>query len=163
MAELKVASSEATFCAVKDAFARHGYPEMVVSDNGPQFSSETFRTFAKENCFTHITSSPHYPLANGEAERAVQTVKCLCKKDNDKTRAHLAYRATPLEQECSPAQLLMGRNLRTSLPQSSSQFTPKWPDLEAFCRKEGVSKYHTTIFVTGPEHFKSSTQVKMCG
>ena len=48
VAELRVTSSEATVRAVKEAFAHHGYPETVVSNNGPQFSSETFRTFAKE-------------------------------------------------------------------------------------------------------------------
>lgn len=136
VAELKTTSSEATVCAVKDAFARHGYPETVVSDNGPQFSSETFRAFAKEACFAHATSSPRYPQANGEAECAVQTIKSLWKKDTDQTRALLAYRATPLEQGYSPAQLLMGRHLRTSLPQSSGQLTPKWPDLEAFRRED---------------------------
>lgn len=57
----------------------------------------------------------------------------------------MAYRAIPLEHGYSPAQLLMGRNLRTSLPQSSSQLTPKWPDLEAFRRKdeEGMRKQAT--------------------
>lgn len=99
MAELRVTPSEATVCTVKEAFAHHGYPEIVMSDIGPQFSSETFRTFAKESCFTHVTSSPHYPQANGEAEHAVQTVKSaqVWKKDTYQIRALLAYRATPLE------------------------------------------------------------------
>ena len=66
----------------------------------------------------------------------MQTVKSLWEKNTDQTRALLAYRATPLEHGYSPAQLLMGRNLRTSLPQFSSQLTPKWPDIKAFWRKE---------------------------
>lgn len=86
VAELKVTSSEATVRALKDVFAHHGYPETVVSDNRPQFSSETFRTFAKEACFAHVMSSPRYPQAND-----------LWKKDTDQTRALLAYRATPLD------------------------------------------------------------------
>lgn len=97
VAELRVTSSEATVRAVKEAFSRHGYPETVVSDNVPQFSSETFRTFAQESGFTHVTSSPRYPQANGEAERAVQTVKSLWKKDTDHVRTLLVYRATPME------------------------------------------------------------------
>lgn len=82
VAELRVTSSEATVCAVNEAFAHHGYPEIVVSDNGPQFSSETCRT-AKVSCFAHVTSSHRYPQVNGEAKRVLQTVKCLCKKDTD--------------------------------------------------------------------------------
>ena len=90
----------------------------------------------QNNCFAHIMSSPRYPKANGEAEHAVQRVKCLWKNDTDQTRALVAYRATPLEHGYSPAQLLIGRNLCKLLPQSSRQLTPKWPDLEAFHRKD---------------------------
>lgn len=100
--ELKSTLAEVTI-AVKEAFARHGTAETVVSDNGPQFSSESFQQFAKEYKFTHSTSSPRYPQANGEPERAVQTVKNLWKRDNDYCRALLAYRATPLEHGFSPA------------------------------------------------------------
>uniref|UniRef100_A0A3Q2WLY7 Integrase catalytic domain-containing protein n=1 Tax=Haplochromis burtoni TaxID=8153 RepID=A0A3Q2WLY7_HAPBU len=73
-----------------------------------------------------------YPQANGEAERAVRTIKDLWKKDCDYTRALLAYRATPLEHGLSPAQLLMGRHLRTTLPQAVAKLVPKWPALQAF-------------------------------
>lgn len=136
VAELKSTSAEVTIRAVKEVFARHGTAETVVSDNGPQFSSELFQQFAKEYKFTHSTSSPRYPQANGEAERAVRTVKNLWKRDNDYCRALLAYRATPLEHGFSPAQLLMGRNLRTSLPQPTAKLEPKWPDLQAFRKRD---------------------------
>ena len=83
IAELKSTSAEVTIRAIKEVFARHGTAELVISDNGPQFSSSVFREFAKENNFIHITSSPRYPQANGEAERAVRTIKDLWKKDSD--------------------------------------------------------------------------------
>ena len=84
-------STEAVIGAVNDFFARHGMPEEVVSDNGPQFSSRTFQSFSREYGFEHITSSPLYPQSNGEAERAVTTVKSLWKLEKDPFLALLIY------------------------------------------------------------------------
>ena len=106
-------------------FARHGIPEIVVSDNGPQFSAELYATFAKDYGFEHVTSSPYYPQGNGEAERAVKTIKGLLRKSGDPYLSLLAYRSTPLENGYSPAQLLMSRNLRTTLPTMREQRCPK--------------------------------------
>ena len=83
--------AEEVILHTKSIFARHGIPEVVVSDNGPQYSSEAYANFARKFRFEHITSSPHYPQSNGEAERAVQTVKNLIKKDGDPYLALLSY------------------------------------------------------------------------
>ena len=42
---------------LKAHMARHGIPERVVSDNGPQYSSDEFRRFAMTYEFEHVTSS----------------------------------------------------------------------------------------------------------
>ena len=55
--------------------ARYGVPDVVVSDNGPQFSS--FQTSWQ---FEHVTSSPGYAQSNGGAESAVRIAKSLMKK-----------------------------------------------------------------------------------
>jgi transposase InsO family protein len=67
--------SRSTIEAHKEIFSTHGSPEVVMSDNGPQYSSREFSRFSKEWNFLHITSSPRYPRSNGLAERSVQTIK----------------------------------------------------------------------------------------
>lgn len=51
----------------KAQFARHGQPDRVITDRGPQFDCETFGKFAKEWDFDHVMSSPRYPKSNGKA------------------------------------------------------------------------------------------------
>ena len=59
---------------LKSWFARHGIPDKVLSDNGPQFQASEFAKFACDYGFKHEPSSPKHPQSNCEAERAVKTV-----------------------------------------------------------------------------------------
>ena len=54
--------------------------------------------------------------------------------------AMLAYRSTPLENGYSPAELLMGRKLRTTLPVIEEQLKPSLPNERAVRRKEKMMK-----------------------
>ena len=58
-------------------FARHGIPVIAVCDNGPQYSTDLYTTFASKYGFEHVPSSPLYPQGKGEAERAVKIIKGL--------------------------------------------------------------------------------------
>lgn len=72
--------SRGVVTALKSRFARHGIADVVVSDNGPQYTSAEFRCFAESWEFEHTTSSPGHAQSNGQLERTVQTVKNLLKK-----------------------------------------------------------------------------------
>ena len=83
----------------------------------------------------HIRTSSYHPSSNGLAERAVQTFKSSLKKLEGNVKIHLfiflaRYRVTPHSTtELSPAELLMGRKLRTTLdlmhPDISRKVTTK--------------------------------------
>jgi hypothetical protein len=114
----------------KTTFARHGIPDILISDNGPQFDNAEFTRFAKEWNFTHKTSSPYYPKSNGLAERTIQTLKKVLKKarkdGTDPNLAILELRNTPRNNELgSPAQRLFSRRTKTLLPVSDQLLKPK--------------------------------------
>ena len=64
-------SSESIVYVLKKIFTSHGTPDIIISDNGPQFCAATFRQFAMNYGFVHLTSSPRYPQSNGEAYRSI--------------------------------------------------------------------------------------------
>ncbi|KAK3722271.1 hypothetical protein QZH41_005184 [Actinostola sp. cb2023] len=115
---------------LKNHFARYGCPDRVISDNGPQFTSDAFASFSKAWDFEHRTSSPGNSKANGKAESAVKTAKRLLRKALDAgTEPYLAileYRNTPTQgMESSPTQRLMNRRTRTLLPTTNALLQPR--------------------------------------
>ena len=45
---------------LKAHFARYGIPDILMSDNGPQYTAQTFKRLSESYEFQHITSSPGY-------------------------------------------------------------------------------------------------------
>ena len=87
-------------------FARHGIPDIFMSDNGPQFINDTFKCFMKKWNIRHVTSSPRYPQSNGKVENAVETCKMLMKMA-EKSRSDIClvlldYRNTPQKPQALP-------------------------------------------------------------
>ena len=124
LAELRYETTEDVICTLKSIFARHGIPMIVFSDNGPCYKSAKFASFAMSYCFQHHTSSPKYAQSNGMAEKTVQTAKSLLKKATDPYLALLSYRSTPLNNGYLPAQILMCRQIRSTVPVTKASLRP---------------------------------------
>ena len=98
-------------------FSIEGYPDEIVSDNGPPFQSKEFAKFLSGLGIKHTTSSPGYPRSNGFIERHIQTVKnMLLKSSNTRSFQEVLadLRTTRIGTGLpSPAEILHGRNLTT--------------------------------------------------
>ena len=132
LAQISNMTSTTVINHLRSIFARYGIPSILRSDGGPCYRSKEFAAFAIKYDFKHVMSSPYFPHGNGEAERAVRTVKTMLKKTPDPYIALLSYRSTPLENGFSPSELLMGRKLRTNLPTLPKNLIPNWDYLEKF-------------------------------
>lgn len=140
---------------LKSMFSGHGIPEILFSDNGPQFSRQMFASVAADYGFSHITSSPRFVQSNGEAECQVQMVKHLLSKAKDPYLAMLAHRTTPL---ANPAQLLMGRRLHTPIPQHHSLLI-RCSSKEKGMRKKQAASYNTRHCTRQLSHLTSGQRV----
>ena len=109
----------------KSIFSEYGWPDTVVSDNGPCYTAELFTNLMSKYAVNHITSSPHYPQSNGLAEKFVQIVKNLFHKAEEEgadiNKYLMIYHNTPLASTSkSPVQMLQQRSARLRLPMSNA-------------------------------------------
>ena len=105
---------------LKEMFAEHGIPEVLYSDNGPQYVSAQFADFCISWGITHKTLSPHYPQSYGFAKACIKSVKYALQwakySGADPQLALLALQATPIDtNHPSPAELLYQCQVRTTI------------------------------------------------
>ena len=119
---MATATALTTIQQLRQLFAQFGIPESIVSDNGPQFAAAEFQEFCRLNGIRHVRVAPYQPSSNGLAERAVQVFKQGFRKSSMGTpsdriaRFLFQYRITPhTTTGLSPAEMLLGRNLRSRL------------------------------------------------
>ena len=119
---MKAATMTSTIQHLRQLFARFGIPVTIVTDNGTQFTSSEFSQFCSLNGIHHVKTAPYHPASNGLAERAVRIFKeGVWKFVNGTVSDRIArllfqYRSTPhTTTGMSPAELLLGRKLRTRL------------------------------------------------
>ena len=122
----KLTSTTAQYVAsqMKLVFSEYGWPETIISDNGPCYSAETFTKLMREYSINHITSSPHYPQLNSLAEKYVQLVKNLFYKAQeegaDLYKSLMIYRNTPLSNQLqSLMHILQSHTAWMQLPMSN--------------------------------------------
>ena len=77
---MKGTEGEKTIDDLRMLFAQHGIPEVLVTDNGPQYISKEFELFLSQNGVKHKLIPPYHPASNGQAERSVQVAKNALKK-----------------------------------------------------------------------------------
>ena len=106
-------------------YSEHGWPETLISDDGPYYTFEAFTSLMKDYSVNHITISLHYPQSNGLAEKFVQIVKSLFYKAKEEGRdlfkCLMIYHNTFLTS-ClkSLMQILQSRSTRSDLPMSNA-------------------------------------------
>ena len=98
----------------KCVMSEQGVPEVIISDNGPQYDCQSYKQFSKEWGSQHITSSPRYPQSIGllsDKSRLLKTLKAV-KSGEDPHMSMLCLRSTPIDSQLPyPAELLYKRKL----------------------------------------------------
>ena len=121
---MKVTMATKMIEAIRKRFAAFDLPEQIVSDNRPQFISEEFAAFMRQNHIKHIRSAPYHPASNGLAERFIQSLKTGLKASVDSglslqqwlANYLLTYQSSPhTTTGVSPCSLFLHRQVRTHL------------------------------------------------
>ena len=130
-------------------FARFGIPEVLVSDNGPQFVSEEMARFLLSMGVEHMYSAPYHPQSNGEAKRSVQTFKSAMKsmKGGEGTLSQklssflFQYRNTPnVTTGITPSELFLGRRVCTRLSLLAPDIAARVQKKQAQSSYSGVNR-----------------------
>ena len=111
--------------ALTKFFTTYGFPDVIQSDQGSNFTSRLFKEVMKELKVKHYKSSAYHPESQGALERFHQTLKTMLKmycQDTDKSwdeGIHLVlFAAREVVQDSlgfSPFQLVFGHSVRGPL------------------------------------------------
>ena len=160
-------TAECVTTHLTNIFNKFGPPETIITDNGPCYNSETFRTSMVQHGVNHITTSPHYHQSNGLAEGYVKIVKNLFNKAYEEGHSvHAAlriYRSTPLSADLpSPFELLFNRPPDLDLPQMPRHSTA--PVRTSDKHSESADEHllppgSSVMYITPPEKVWKSAKI----
>ena len=80
---LKSTTAKVIVSKLTEMFSRNGFPGVLVSDNGPQFMSRTFKEFCKKNGINHIRTAVYSHESNWIVEHFHGTLKIMLAKCRD--------------------------------------------------------------------------------
>uniref|UniRef100_A0A3B3HPI5 Gypsy retrotransposon integrase-like protein 1 n=1 Tax=Oryzias latipes TaxID=8090 RepID=A0A3B3HPI5_ORYLA len=88
-------ASETADVLINHVFRHHGIPSDIVSDRGPQFTSQVWRAFCSALGATVSLTSGYHPQSNGQAERANQeleaALRCLAAQNQADWSKYLVW------------------------------------------------------------------------
>uniref|UniRef100_A0A3P9LBR3 Gypsy retrotransposon integrase-like protein 1 n=1 Tax=Oryzias latipes TaxID=8090 RepID=A0A3P9LBR3_ORYLA len=88
-------ATETARCLTDHVFRLHGIPCDIVSDRGPQFSSQVWKNFCQGLGATASLSSGFHPQTNGQTERTNQdlesALRCVCSQNPSSWSNHLSW------------------------------------------------------------------------
>lgn len=123
---MKQITAKRTIQALHESFCRFGVPETIKADNGPQFISDELAAYCREYGIQLRKTTPYWPQANGEVERANKTILKHLKISQESGSVDwvwdlrsflLMYNSTPHATTGeAPSSLMFGRVLRDKLP-----------------------------------------------
>lgn len=150
---------------LESLFLREGIPKNILSDNGPQFSSEKYINFLKRNGIREKKTPVYHPAGNGIVERfnrvimgSVQGSLTAGKNWEKGLLSTLwAYRITPTSTAYSPFRILRGREpfTKDDVAWNSMKTCSKWSPalvrsnlrkMHESCRAH-FEKKHTTLMI----------------
>ena len=169
-------TSTAVITFLSELFARWGIPEEIITDNGRQFVSQEFEKFLSGLSIKHCRTALYHPQSNGAVERFNRVLKegFRCAKVSGQPlesalRSILAnYRSTPHSTTgVSPAQLMIGRPLRTPLDLLLLNPSPRKVSFRepledrVYLKQQQSKNYTDSNRHTKPSYFPPGSQVRV--
>ena len=138
-------------------FSECGIPEVLCSDNGPQYVSAQFTDFCISWGTTHKTSSLHYPQSNGFAKACITSIKHALQQAKysgaNPQLSLLALQAMPIEIKLP---------LQQSCCTSTNSKQPFWPRSATMTHHPYMSMSRLTHALKLPNHRPTNAAKHLC-